>query len=476
MQICRYITIFLRCLQQADERVCFTRNPARVYFGRMTKDLTEGRPLPLILSFSLPVMMGFLFQQLYNVVDTVIVGQILGKGALAAVGSTGSVNFLILGFCNGVTNGFALPIAQKFGAKDYRTMRQFLAMNTVLSVVIAAIMTTLTVILCKPLLLLMTTPPDIVDDAVLYIRIIFAGIPATFLYNTLANTLRSVGDSRTPLIFLIISSVLNIGLDLLFILVFGLGVQGAAIATVLAQLLSGIACFIYMKKKFDILRLSKDDRKFRPEHIGPLCNMGLPMGFQYSITAIGSVILQSSINGLGSDAVAAFAAAIKIHMVYCIVFDSMGTTMGTWSGQNTGAKKFDRLWSGVRDASLLCLAYSAVIFVFNCFFGDKLGLLFLSDPGEEILTNIHHFLMANSGFYFPLALVNIIRFSIQGMGWSKLAVTSGVLEMVARALTGLFLVPAFGFIAVCFASPLAWILAIAFLIPAFFLCKKQLEK
>lgn len=441
----------------------------------MTKDLTVGSPIKLIISFSVPLLFGYLFQQFYNVVDTIIVGQFLGKEALAAVGSTGPVNFLIIGFCMGVCNGFAIPIAYKFGAKDYSVMRQFVANSAYLSVIIAFVLTVLTVGFCKQLLTLMLTPANIIDYAADYIRIIFAGIPAVFLYNLLAGYLRSVGDSKTPLYFLILSSVLNIILDLLFIVVIKLGVQGAALATVLSQMISGLACLLFIKKKFQILHLSKDDKKIRTHHFVTLCSSGIPMGAQYSITAIGSVILQTSVNTLGSDIVAAVTAVNRISMFFCCPFDAMGTTMATWGGQNTGAVKFTRLKKGLFDCNILGLIYSVIAFGVMFFFGDTLGLLFLDSSESAILDKVHYFLIILSAFYYPLAIVNIFRFLIQGMGFGKLAILAGVFELIGRVIIGTIFVPRYGFTAACFAAPLAWILADAFLIPAFFVCYNKIE-
>ncbi len=445
-------------------------------FNLMTKDLTEGKPLTLILGFSLPLLGGYVFQQFYNVVDTVIVGRFLGKESLAALGATGSVNFLIIGFCMGICSGFSIPIAQKYGAKDYKTMRQMVASTIHLGVFFSIVVTTLTLLFCRPLLRLMLTPENIIGPASDYISIIFAGIPVVFLYNILAGILRSLGDSKTPLIFLIISSVLNIFLDLLFILVFNFGVKGAAIATVLSQGVSGILCLIYMHKNFEILRLRKDDRKIRTNHLLVLCANGVPMGLQYSITAIGSVILQTSVNSLGSDVVAAVAAAQKINIFFCCPFDALGTTMATWGGQNLGARKLERLKSGLYACCFLGFIYSILGFLIMFLFGDTLGLLFVSSSEVEILEDIRLFLVIVSSFYFLLALVNIVRFLIQGMGFSSLAIMSGVLEMIARTVTGVFVVTTFGYLGVCFASPFAWLLADCFLIPAFIWCYKKLQK
>lgn len=441
----------------------------------MTKDLTTGRPFKLIVSFAIPVFLGLVFQECYNIVDTIIVGRTIGAEALAAVGSTGSILFFILGFAGGLCNGFTIPIAQKFGAKNYSKMRS-LTMNTAyLAIFFSVVMTIITLILCRPILVLMKTPIEIIDRSEAYLNIIFLGTPFIFLYNITAGIMRSLGDSKTPFIFLIISSVLNIFLDILFILVFKLDVKGAALATILSQAISGIASLIYMIKKFQILHPSKEEKAFSGSQCKELCAVGIPMGLQYSITAIGSVILQSSINALGYFTVAAVAAAMKIHIFACSFFDALGTTMATYSGQNTGAQKYDRLKIGIIDSLLISAIYSIIAFVVMFMFGRELSSIFLKNPNQEILDTARTFLIGNSAFYITLAVVNVVRFTIQGMGFSKLAIYSGLFEMVARSLMGLFIVPRFGFWGVALASPLAWILADCFLFPAFAHCLKSLH-
>ena len=444
-----------------------------------TKDMTTGSSMKLILGFAVPLLMGMLFQQVYSLVDTIIVGRFLGVNALAAVGATGSINFLIIGFCLGLCNGFALPVAQRFGAKDYDGLRKYVGNSAVLSVIIGGTITVFTVVFCRNILQIMDTPADIIDLSYNYIVVIFAGIPATLLYNILSSHLRSLGDSVTPVAFLILSACLNIGLDLLFIVTFHWGVFGASFATVLSQLVSGVLCLVFIIIRFDILHLKRDDWRLDPAYVRNLLVMGLPMGFQYSITAIGSVILQAAVNSLGSIALASMTAASKISMFVVCPFDALGSTMATYGGQNVGAGKLERLAKGLRSAVILGAIYSAVIFVVVYFFGENMIQIFLS-PTEEnaatVLAWAKEFLVINAAFYFPLALVNIVRFLIQGMGFSGFAVFAGVFEMVARTIVGLFLVPVFGFIAACFASPLAWIFADAFLIPAFFFCRKRLRK
>lgn len=445
----------------------------------MTKDMTQGKPMGLILSFAIPLLLGYLFQQFYNLVDTLIVGRYLGVDPLAAVGSTGSVNFLVIGFCLGICVGFSIPVAHKFGAGDYVGMRKFVANCVWLGVAFSAVMTTFTVIFCRDILRLMNTPDNIIDDAYAYIVVIFIGIPTVFLYNILSGIIRALGDSRTPVIFLVISSIVNIGLDLLFIIQFEMGVAGAAWATVISQGLSGVLCLIFMIKKFEILHIKKEEWKPDGHMMANLCGMGIPMGLQYSITAIGSVVLQTAVNGLGSVAVASVTAANKIGGFLACPFDAMGSTMATYGGQNVGAKKLKRVKKGLYDCIKLGAIYSLIAFLIAFFFGEQLGKLFIEAKEialiEEIAGNVRLYLSITAAFYFPLALVNIIRFMIQGIGFPTFAILAGVLEMVARALAGFALVPIFGFTGAALGSPLAWIFADAFLIPAFFHVYKKLK-
>jgi putative MATE family efflux protein len=441
-----------------------------------TKDMTVGSPMKLVLGFALPLLMGMLFQQVYSLVDTIIVGQFLGVSALAAVGATGSINFLIIGFCLGICSGFGLPVAQRFGAKDYKSLRKYVGNSAVLAAFIAVILTTATVLLCRNILQLMNTPSDIIDLSYEYIVVIFAGIPATILYNLLSSYLRSLGDSVTPVIFLVLSSVLNIGMDLWFIITFGMGVFGAALATVLAQAISGILCLCYICKKFEILHLEKEDWILDGQHVRTLLVMGLPMGFQYSITAIGSVILQTAVNSLGSVAVASMTAASKISMFMCCPFDALGSTMATYGGQNVGAGKLNRLSKGLFSAGILGSIYSVGILVVVYFFGENLVHMFVDASEALVVTQARQYLLINALFYIPLVYVNVVRFMIQGMGRSGLAVFAGVFEMLARALVGMLFVPVYGFTAACFASPLAWIFADCFLFPAYFYVLRKMKQ
>lgn len=440
------------------------------------KDMTVGSPIKLILGFAIPLLFGMLFQQFYSLMDMIIVGKFLGAKSLAAVGATGSINFMIIGFCMGVCNGFAIPVAQRFGAKDEKMLRCYVANSVWMSILFAAVMTVTVTLLCRNILLWMDTPSDIFEGAYTYIFIIFVGIPAIYLYNLLSGIIRSLGDSRSPLIFLVISSVLNIGLDIISILVFHMGVAGAAWATVLSQAISGVFCLFYMKKKFPILKIRKEEWRIQGKCIGHLCSMGIPMGLQYSITAIGSVILQTAVNGLGSVAVASMTAGGKISMFFCCPFDAFGSTMATYAGQNVGACKLERVTKGMVQCSMLAAAYCVLAAVIMIGFGDKLALLFVDHTEVEIIRNVGEFLKWNSLFFIPLALVNIVRFSIQGLGFGKLAIFAGVAEMAGRSIVGFGFVPMFGFTAACLASPIAWILADAFLLPAYHYCTRRLER
>ena len=287
----------------------------------MTKDLTSGSPMRLILGFTVPTLLGLLFQQLYNMVDAMIVGKLLGSQALGAVGSTGSINFFVIGFCLGVCSGFAIPVAQRMGAKDYPQMRRYVANAAYLSAVIdltviALVLTVGTGILCRDILIAMDTPADLFWDANAYIFVIFMGIPVVFLYNLLASIIRALGDSRTPVYFLALSAGLNIVLDLGFILLLDWGVAGAGIATVVSQAVSGVACLVYMVKRFPILRITREEGRLDADACKSLCAMGLPMGLQYSITAIGSIVMQTAVNGLGSVYVTAVATAGKVYQLH----------------------------------------------------------------------------------------------------------------------------------------------------------------
>lgn len=439
----------------------------------MTKDLTTGSPLKLIITFTFPAFLGMLFQQFYNVVDTIIVGKLLGIGPLAGVGATGSLNFMVLGFCMGICNGFAIPIAQKFGAGDQVELRKFVANSLWLVAIIALVLTVPVCVYCRPILRVMNTPEDVFEYAYQYIFIIFLGIPAALLYNILAAILRSLGDSKTPVLFLALSSVLNIGLDIISIKLWGMGVNGTALATVISQGVSGVICFFYMKKRFTVLQMSREERRPDGAKMKRLCYMGIPMGLQYSITAIGSLVIQATMNGFGSVAVAGATAANRINGFLTCPIEALGASMAPYVGQNLGAGKLDRVSRGVIDASLCGFVSSGVLYVIIWLYGAQLTGIFLDAPDPAVTAYAVEFLRIVGAGYCLLTLVNVVRFSIQGLGFSVLAILSGVMEMIARCFAGLVIAPHIGFAAVAMGHPLAWLFADIFLIPAFLLCRKK---
>lgn len=440
------------------------------------KDLTVGSPFKLIIAFAIPMILGNLFQQLYNFVDTMIVGHFLGVEALAGVGATGSINFLIVGFCIGICSGFAIPVAQKYGAKDFVALRKYVANSLYLSVVFSVTITVIVALLCRHILELMRTPSNVIEYSYVYILTIFIGIPVTFLYNILAGIIRSIGDSKTPLMFLIIATFINIILDYMFIAVFNMGAFGAAFATVLSQLVSGILCIILVVKKFTVLHISGDEWKVDFDCMKNLCGMGLPMGLQYSITAIGSVILQSSVNVLGAIAVAAVTSANKVNMLFMCILDALGATMATYGGQNLGAGRIDRVRKGTMAAVIIGCSYSVLAFGLMYVLRVPLISLFIDKPMPEMMDMAAQHVIVNASLMMALVLVNVLRFLIQGVGFSGFAVFAGVFEMIARGVAGIWLIPAFGFMGACIASPLAWIMADMFLVPAYFYVVKTLDK
>ena len=439
-----------------------------------SKDMTVGAILPLLFNFTMPLLLGNLLQQTYSLVDAAIVGKFLGIHALASVGASTSVIFLILGFCNGCCGGFGIPVAQKFGAHDYRTMRRLVAVSLKLAGIMSVVITLLTCLLCSSILEWMQTPANIFDDAYSYLLITFIGIPCTFYYNLLSSIFRALGDSKTPFWFLLFSTVLNILLDLLCIVVLEWGVAGAALATVFSQGVSAGLCYYYMYRKFEILRTTPADRRFRPELARQLIYIGTPMGLQFSITAIGSIMLQSSNNALGTACVAAFTAAMRVKMFFLCMLESLGIAMATYCGQNYGAGKPLRIWQGVKVSSGMMVVYVLLVNLILWTSAEKFALLFV-DPGEtEIIADTALFLHVSASFFPVLGLLCILRYSIQGAGYTRLALFSGVSEMIARILVSVIAVPLWGFWAVCFGDPTAWVFADLFLIPAFIYVYRRL--
>lgn len=439
------------------------------------KEMTSGASFPLILNFTLPLLLGNLLQQTYSLMDAAIVGKYLGINALASVGASTSVVFLILGFCTGCCSGFSIPVAQKFGARDYFTMRRFISVSLKISGVMSVALAIITSLLCAFILRTMQTPENIFGGAYIYLLITFIGIPCTFYYNLLSGIIRALGDSKTPFWFLLLSAVLNIILDLFCIIVLGWGVAGAAIATVFSQGVSSVLCYIYMNRKYEILKTTPSERRFRSDIARQLLGIGVPMGLQFSITAIGSIMLQSSNNALGTACVAAFTAAMRIKMFFMCALDSLGIAMATYSGQNYGAGKPVRIWQGIKSSYVMMLVYVAAINIVIWCFAEKFALLFIDPSETEVIKDTALFLHINLSFFPLLGSLIILRYTIQGAGYTKLAMFSGVSEMVARIMVSLVVVPLFGYLGVCYGDPTAWLFANLFLTPAFIYVYRRLK-
>ena len=442
----------------------------------MTRNMTEGSPLKHIFIFSLPLLAGNLFQQTYNIVDTAIVGQFLGASALAGVGCSSGIQFLILGFCMGICTGFTIPIAQRFGANDFSNMRQYIFVGSLSLAVFSLVITTVCALLCSDILLWMKTPSDILKDAYDYLFVIFLGIPFMILYNFLSGVLRAVGDSKTPFIFLVISTILNVGLDLVFVLVVKLGVFGAALATVISQAVSGLLCLALILAKFKILHFQPEDKKWDWQKCRNLIGMGVPMGLQFSITAIGSMVLQAANNGLGSRYVSGFVAATKIKQFLLCPYDAFGTAVSTYASQNYGAGKSQNIKKGIIQGTILSVCYGIIASLIMLFYGRALSSLFVNSGEEFILNAAEKYTMTMGFFYWSLGILNVLRPTVQSLGFSKTAMLSGVIEMFARCTVAFGFVPKFAYAAVCAADPTAWICAVSFIIPLTIYAVRKISK
>lgn len=442
----------------------------------MSKDLTKGKPWKQIVGFTIPIFIGNVFQQFYSMVDTIIVGKFVGTKALAAVGACGTIMFLILGFLMGLTIGFTVITAQKYGAGDMRAMRRTVGTAAILSVIVSVVLTIISMAGMHSLLRLMNTPSDIYQDAYSYIIVICAGIFAQVLYNILACILRAIGNSKVPLYFLIMSAVMNVVLDLLFIIVFKMGTAGAAYATVISQGISGAACLIYIIKCVPELRLTKEDWTFDP-HIAKLqIFVGVPMALQFSITAVGTIIVQTALNTFGAITIAAFTTASKIEQVMSQAFAALGTTLATFSAQNLGAGKIKRIREGFGATTLIGTVYALVAAVILFFFGKYMTGLFISENVSEVMVGVDTYLRCISIFFVPLLIVNIYRNGIQGMGYGLLPMTAGIAELVGRAVVAKVAASHSSYFGICLASPAAWILAGILLIVMYYCVIRQQER
>lgn len=443
----------------------------------MTTSMTKGSPMKLMLQFALPLLIGNLLQQTYNIIDAAIVGQILGAKALASVGASSSVQFLVLGFCIGCCAGFGVPVAKYFGAEEMDWMRNYVFNGAVLTAGIALIMTTVCAVFCAQILHILSVPEDIFDGAYSYLVIIFLGLPFTLLYNYLSSILRSLGDSRTPFVFLAVSAVLNIFLDLFCIVVLRWGCAGAAVATITAQAISGILCLVFMVRKMKVLHFTKEDRKVKKASVRELLMMGLPTGLQFSITAIGSMVMQSANNGLGSVCVSGFTAAMRIKQFAMCPFDAIATAASVFCSQNLGARQPERIKKGLRQSVAAGVAYGAAIGLVLIIAGRPLSMIFVKKSAVDVLDASGKYLRCLGYFFWSLGILNVCRMVTQGLGYSGRAVFSGVMEMIARIIVSLGFVGTFGYTAICFADQTAWIMACCYILPTCLYCvKKSTEK
>ncbi|MDR0197355.1 MAG: MATE family efflux transporter [Oscillospiraceae bacterium] len=440
--------------------------------------MTKGKPVPVIVRFCLPVLLGCLLQQSYNLADIAIIGRFIGMDEMGAVSATGSLNFLVIGFVLGLTNGFCIPIAQTFGAGNVSEMRRYAVNAFYLCGMFAAALTALTMIFTRPLLEIMNTPAETIESAHSYIIVLFGGITAIILYNIFAGLLRALGDSKTPLYFLIISCVISVILDLVFILGFNMGTAGAGWATVVAQIFSVVLCAVYLRKNYSVLLFKKDELKFSRKRCAKLISNGVPMALQFSITAVGSVILQSAVNDLGKVAVSAVGMASKIQVFLMQPMETLGITMATFCAQNLGAGKILRVKKGIRLGIVMVSVYSVVAGLLVFFAGRYMAMIFVSRSEEnltEALDYVTRLLRVNGSLYWILGILFVIRNSVQGLGYGTVTMLAGVSELVARACVA-SLVTVYGFNAVCFANPFAWFLADVMLIVIFVFLMKKLSK
>lgn len=442
----------------------------------MERDMTRGNPGKIIWNFTIPIFIGNMFQQIYNMADTIIVGKFVGNSALAAVGSCGTLMFLILGFLMGLTAGFTVVTAQHYGAGNEKAMRQSVASAAILSAVISVVMTVISMVMMRHILHWMNTPSDMYDQAYGYIMVICGGIAAQVLYNLLASILRALGDSKRPLYFLILAALLNIVLDLVFIIAFQMGAPGAAYATVISQGVSGLLCLVYIVRKVPELHLHKEDWKLNWDLARWQMKIGFPMAFQYSITAIGTIVVQASLNILGSVAVAGFSAANKIEQLFNQAYVALGTTMATYCAQNMGAGKLDRIRKGFRSGNGIGIIYAVVTGAVVFFAGKYMTGLFVSENVGVITNYVDIYLKCVGISFIPLVFVNVYRNGIQGMGYGFLPMTAGIAELIGRSGAALLASRAGSYAGICMASPVAWVLAGGLLIVMYLWIMKQQEK
>ena len=439
--------------------------------------MTTGSPAKLIIRFMIPMFLGNLFQQFYNVVDSIVAGQFLGVQALAAIGSTGSLMFFVIGWLNGLTSGFAIMVAQCFGAKKEDRMRHYVAMSVYLSVAFALVMTIGLTLANEPILRLMNYSEEIMPEVKAYMGIIYAGLLVTVAYDALSAFLRALGDSRSPLYFLMISAGINVFLDIVFIVVMGMGVEGCAYATVIAQAISAFCCFIYIVKKYPILHLRKEDFRYSWNSVKKLLGLGIPMALQFSITAIGTIIVQGAVNVYGETYMAGFSAAGKLQNILTTVFVAFGATVATYVGQNRGAGRIDRVREGVRCTQYMILAWSVIAMILMFFFGKYMTCIFVNSSETDVLAVSVEYFHTVFWCYPFLGSIFLYRNTLQGMGYGLVPMMGGIFELAARTIIVLLVAGHTSFRGVCLADPAAWIAALIPLVPYYiYIMRKQKQK
>lgn len=439
------------------------------------KNMTEGKPASLILAFALPLMIGNVFQQLYTVVDTMVVGKALGVNALAAIGAADWMNWMMLGVIQGITQGFGILMAQQFGAGKYDELRKTVCCSITLSLFCSVLLLCAGQIIAHPVLSLLQTPPEIIDNALLYLRIMYLGIPIVMSYNLLATILRSLGDSRTPLLAMIAAAIVNIALDLLFVLVLDLGIGGAAAATLIAQLFSSLFC-LYHIRKIEILSLCRSDFSLQDRLSAKLLMLGAPMAFQNAVISIGGMIVQFVVNSFGVIFIAGFTATNKLYGVLEIAATSYGYSMVTYTGQNLGAGRTERIRKGMRAAVLIALATSAVIAAIMLLGGKAILGCFISGTPEEVEQTLYvaYYYLAIMSLCLPiLYILHVTRSTIQGMGNTVLPMVSGIAEFIMRAATAILLPMVIGETGIFYAEIMAWAGADLILICSYFAVMKK---
>lgn len=425
---------------------------------KAANDLTTGKPIRVIILFTLPIIAGNLFQQFYNVVDTVIVGHILGEEALAAVGATSALYGLFTSIAVGMTNGFSIVIARYFGGRDQKRMRKAVAHTMVLSLILALVLTIAALLFVKPMLVLLQTPAEILEQSYDYIRIVLLFFIVTMLFNMFSGILRGIGNSVMPLLFLIVSTVCNVILDIVLVKYAGMGVAGASTATVIAQLVSVALCAVYVRKKCPDLHVRKEDFHWERDIGGDLFVTGLSMAMMFSVVSVGSIALQSAINSLGAITIAAHTAARKIGEMLMIAFSPLSMAASTFASQNLGAGKKERIMQGIKAAFMVAFGIAALANILVLAAAKPLVRLITGSDHAQLIDTAVLYLRINLPFYFALAVLVILRSALQGLNRKTVPLMASAVELIGKFVVAGILVPQIGYLGVCICEPIIWIL------------------